>query len=117
MDNMSWLNKLNLGDNLLTYVGDHYFKHLLLVKMMNGSGVDIDNVKSCEYNMTATELEISLKLNKKVDLEDVKETIEDNLYGFTYSMTVGSKNILITILDNSEEGESYRNGNLLTANA
>lgn len=117
MDILGWLNKLNLEGNLLTYVGEHYFKHLLLVKLMDGSGVNIANVKSCEYSMTATELEVTLKLKKSVNMEDVSETIKDNLNEFTYATVVGSKSITVKILDVSNRGEIYNNGSVVNTYA
>lgn len=118
MDIIWWMNRLNLGDEILTYVGNHYFKHLLFVKLMSGTGLNEEDVSNCSFNVESNNcLEFEVKLKGKNDVKTVVDVIGDNLSNLSYDITINKKKITARIWTDNEQGELYSNGNILNSYA
>lgn len=105
MDNIWWINRLNLSEEtIMSYVGDHYFKHLLFVKLMSGSGLEESDVKCCEFTMLGEDsLEFKVKLKNSKQIDDVVDSIEDSLVNMNYSIRNEKKMVVVTITSDGKE--------------
>ena len=112
MDIIWWINRLGLGeDTLLSYVGEHYFKHLLFVKLMHGSGLSEDDVSKCSFSIDGDNcLEFTVQLKKVKSIQEAAEKMEDNLSKLAYTVDVNKKKITAKIW--SEGEELFSNGNI-----
>lgn len=112
MDYLQWLNKLELGEGLLRFVDNHYFKYLLFIKLTRGSNINIKDVKDCSCSFSDGELEITMKFKKKIDIPELSSIVEDNIHNFDFGVDHKGSTMKVTIR-NTQGAEAYSNANRL----
>lgn len=116
MDIICWMNKLDLGDHMFDFVDNHYFKHLLFIKLTRSSNINIEDVKTCECTHDVDKVVINMTFKKKVNVPDLSEIIEENIHEFDFDVECVKNNMRVTIR-NTKGAEVYSNANILNSYA
>ena len=116
MKMMQWLNRLELGDGLLKFVDNHYFKYLLFIKLTEGSNIKLTDVKDSSCTFSEDELCITMKFKKKIDLPELSQVVGENIHKFDFDVSLKG-NVMKVIIRNTLGAEVYSSANQSNTNA